>query len=193
MCGRSHTLGDVEEALAAVAAAQPPSWSLDLISGAAALSDCLTATCPPATARPDRVSHAQHILSQNPFEPELGSRVRGMSAALLCSISAPVADAADACAGFLRCRRVARADAAAVAALAAACHRGAAAPHLSLRPAGLRVRQMPSYVALLLAQQGSVPCNLKRRLAVCMAAAPRLHKVRCLHGSCAMPAHNQMC
>ncbi len=33
-CGRSHTLADVEDALAAVAAASPPSWSLDLISGA---------------------------------------------------------------------------------------------------------------------------------------------------------------
>lgn len=33
VCGRSHTLADVEEALAAVAAAAPPTWSLDLISG----------------------------------------------------------------------------------------------------------------------------------------------------------------
>jgi hypothetical protein len=41
-CGRSHTLGDVEDALAAVAAAAPPSWSLDLISGATRIAplDC---------------------------------------------------------------------------------------------------------------------------------------------------------
>ncbi len=32
-CGRSHTLADAEDALTAVAAAAPPSWSLDLISG----------------------------------------------------------------------------------------------------------------------------------------------------------------
>ena len=32
-CGRSHTLADVEDALSAVTAAAPPSWSLDLISG----------------------------------------------------------------------------------------------------------------------------------------------------------------
>jgi hypothetical protein len=32
-CGRSHALADVEDALAAVTAAAPRSWSLDLISG----------------------------------------------------------------------------------------------------------------------------------------------------------------
>ena len=34
VCGRSHGLADVEAALAAVVAAAPASWSLDLISGA---------------------------------------------------------------------------------------------------------------------------------------------------------------
>lgn len=32
-CGRSHSLADVEQAIADVKAAAPPSWSLDLISG----------------------------------------------------------------------------------------------------------------------------------------------------------------
>lgn len=33
LCGRSHSLSDVKEAIQAVHDAKPPSWSLDLISG----------------------------------------------------------------------------------------------------------------------------------------------------------------
>ena len=37
-CGRSHNLDDVHRAVEAVHAAQPPSWSLDLITGLPGLS-----------------------------------------------------------------------------------------------------------------------------------------------------------
>lgn len=33
LCGRSHNLSDVQAAIQAVHDAEPPSWSLDLISG----------------------------------------------------------------------------------------------------------------------------------------------------------------
>jgi len=51
-CGRSHSLADVEAALADVAAAAPRSWSLDLISGAGGNNES-TPRCSAGTVRAD--------------------------------------------------------------------------------------------------------------------------------------------
>ena len=58
MCGRSHGMADVEAALQAIRAAQPQSWSLDLMSGLPRLTvsswqDSLAAAL---AARPDHIS-----------------------------------------------------------------------------------------------------------------------------------------
>ena len=117
VCGRSHTLADVEDALAAVAAAAPPSWSLDLISGVRRV----VPYCCPAHTRCVESCHTAMLRT-----PDV---LRVAPACLLMH------------SGVMLCRRAARADAGAVAALAAARHRCPPAPHLRVRPAGAAWKQ----------------------------------------------------